>query len=178
MEFRYTVTIDDLVAFNEHCVFSEHRRVVIIQALNVSAGSFVVMVPLVYFTSHQIVATVIMGIVVPIAFGLLWVPFHREQLRKSVKRLYEKNSDSAIGPAVMEVADTRLHVSNATGSSSIEPQAIQKIVFTPNHCFIFLGPIKAITVPRRDLFEPALLVGALTELVSPQKILGQWDHIA
>ena len=178
MEFRYTVTIDDLVASNEHCVFSKRRRPVIIQALSGSACSFVIMVSLVYFTSQQIVATVSMGTAVAIAFGLLWVPFQRTQLRKSVKRVYAKNSDSAIGAVVMQVTDAHMHVSNATTSSSIEPQAIQKIVFTPNHCFIFLGPLKAITVPRRDLCEPALFVGVLTELVSPEKILGQWNNIA
>jgi hypothetical protein len=175
LEIRYTITIDDFHAFNEYVLFTQWKVKAVMRAVLGSMFAGTCLALTIYFSIRHIFASLITSGIVAVVVGLLWIPVERDRLRKATQKLYAKRTDTALGQQLLAINGNVVNVSSASISSVIEPSAIQTIVFTLNHCFLFLGPIKAIIIPRRELADPVGFTTALNSLVPLPEVKGKWS---
>ena len=154
MKLTYSVTIEDLILFNEY--HSEHspffRRARRNYQLNSSLSVLFALSFLGYLAKSWIYP--IVGAVFATAFAVLAPRRFRKQIRKTAERCYKEGENKGtIGIHSLEILDTELLETNPAGNQSIKWAGVERVVSTPTHGYIYVSSNAAHVVPRASVTE-------------------------
>jgi hypothetical protein len=140
---EYTNTVDDGVALTEHHARNSPNArqqwwagaiaaVVVITILLRSDGASL--------WQHLVVAAFVLA--------LYW-PVYRWYFRWNTRRLYREASGKGdFGRHRLTLGDAGILAENDLGRAELRYEALQRVVETPTHVFIFVGALSAHIVPR------------------------------
>jgi YcxB-like protein len=176
MKLEFETTIEDLVDFNEYFAFVVMKRAsqkrAFVTGIFVSiVGSFFV-----YQETKHLVSSLVVGLILLMMLTLLLPAVERDRVRKTVRKIYSDPSakDDAIGHQILNLTDTGIHSISSGSESSTQSGAVNNVVFTPKHCFLFIGPAKAHIVPKRAFLEPGAIESHIRNFVPQDKVEGTW----
>jgi len=172
MNLEYEVTIDDLVAYQEHVAFSRYRRHARLRAFFRGVFGFAGSSLLFYTQVKSVAASAVVGVTVGLVFGLAWTSVERDQLRKAIRRMYRDASDPAMGRQRLVLEPGGIKTSSSAGSSELTWQAVSRVDMNDSHCFIHLGPAKAIVVPLSFVDSRDELKSVLKSCVHADRLQG------
>src|SRR5215831_5567989 len=124
MNLEYEVTVDDLVAYQEHVAFSRYRRHARLRALISGVLGFAASSLLLYTQVKSMTASAVVGVAVGLVFGLAWTSVERDQLRKSVRRIYRDAGDPTIGHQRLVLEPGGIKASSSAGFTELAWQAV------------------------------------------------------
>jgi hypothetical protein len=156
MDVAYDLTTDDFVAFNVH----HQRRSPLVRTITTSAVMVVWLVVAVAVALYAlfavrdrttlIVCLLLWGAVVSVFGFLLWRMARRAPSnRPSAGLVAERDTSSMVGPYKLNVTRTEITESSPQGEATCAMSAVEKIVVTGDHAFIYSSPVQAFVVPRR-----------------------------
>jgi len=153
MILQYAITLEDVVAFNEHFAFTHNRhsaRRMWLRALSYAAMCGVPIAWVLHRDTHDT------GVAIAVCAAImvvLVIPYHRylrHYLRRQIRGLYgSRSEDGTIGSHTLEGLSNGIKESTANTQSFHEWSAVQAIALTPSHLFIYLGTPLAHIVPRK-----------------------------
>ena len=150
IEMQFTLTADDLAAFNEH--FFMHSRVGRFRRWLVPAfAACVALYLLIDLLRKDASLWTILPFVGFIGFlGLLALLITRRRVRGFSRRIYEKGSHLGIlGDFVMRLDSGGISTTNEYRRSWVSWKAIEKVVTTKEYVMIFQGSASAFILPFR-----------------------------
>ena len=154
MKLTYSVTIDDLIIFNEY--HSEHSPFV-----QRARRKYRLLSPLSMFFVFSLVGFVtkswtypIVGAVVAIAYAAMAPRRFRKQIRNAAEHCYKEGENKGLfGVHSLEILDAELLETNPSGNQSIKWAGIERVVSTPTHGYIYVSSNAAHVVPRASVTE-------------------------
>lgn len=177
MTVSFNITAEDLAAFSEHVVFGRHGGVIRARSFWTGVVVAVLVSAFLYTQVHEPVSSIVIGVVIGVVTALLLPKIEKDSLRKRTLRVYASTRDSSIGSHNLSVDGAGLHCSCPSGNSTTVWTAVNSIEFTPAYVFIFLGPAKAIVIPRSFVDDPAALETTLREFAQVP-VTGSWRATA
>ncbi len=154
MDIRYTVSLDDIVAFNRfHCSNSRTaKRVrlrcdILVAAVWLGAGG------LSSALHHSFVPLIIGG-----AFALCWCVTSKRrsasQCAKLARKFFEEGKNKgSLGAQLLRLSEDGVEESNDYGSKFTRFNAIERVESTDQHTFIFTGAASAYIIPHGKVVE-------------------------
>jgi len=93
-----------------------------------------------------------------LVLGPLWIaywPWRLRQIRrKQILAAYREGNNPALeNTVVLGIADDGLTCVSPTSQSRTAFRALQRIAETPEHVFVYLGPLQAHVIPRRRVIR-------------------------
>ena len=173
MTIAFRLAAEDLVAFSEHVAFArEGNR---LRARAVWSGVTVAILTSIFLYSelHEPISSVIVGMIIGTVTALSLPSVWKDSFRKRALKLYTSNRDSSIGDHNVAFDETGLHHSCCSGSGTIAWSAVNSVEFTARYLFLFLGPAKAVIIPRAAIADPAAIESELRDLANGP-FVGTW----
>ena len=171
---RYSLSIEDLLAFNRHFAFMRNRH--LRHRLWFAAALWSALTGLAYAwitvqRSHAIERSVIVGVVAAVLFlPLFWFAVRYAHARQ-VRAIFESEPDDhQTGFRALSLAESGIREETARTDTFIRWHAVRTVACTPDHWFIYYGTLAAIVVPRAAI-TPAL-AAALRAHVAPDLFTG------
>ena len=154
MKLTYSVTIDDLILFNEY--HSEHSPFVQRARRKyrlLSPPSMLFVFCLVGFVTKSWTYPIV-GAVVASAYAATTPRRFRKQIRNAAERCYKEGENKGLfGLHTLEILDTELLETNPSGNQSIKWAGIERVVSTPTHGYIYVSSNSAHVVPKASVTE-------------------------
>ena len=154
MNIRYSVTLEDLIAFNRFHI--QHSRQLVrqrrIAGLALPLATILVAVVLAILRSDfRLLPFVVL-------FVVLYVLFLRRAygkgLEKKLRRLYaEGKNKGVLGEHSLHLQDDGISRQSDVGSTTVAFRGIEKIESTPTHTFIYISALSAIVIPKERVIE-------------------------
>ena len=151
---RYSITIEDLVAFNRfHNLHSpeliRQRRLVTV-ILPVAA--------LIAITVMAVLSRDLWSFLFPFLVIILYMAFLRRAygtaFDKKVRRLYSEGKNrAALGAHGLSIDEDGLTSETEVSSSTISFKGIEKIESSPTHTFIYMSAMSAMVIPKGSVTE-------------------------
>jgi hypothetical protein len=154
VRIRYTMTLDDALALQRHHLrhSGTWRRQIAVSRL-VVLGVGVLMTWLVtQAVTPLIVAAIPLACAVVGAIGLPRMIARRSE--RATRRMYaEGRNTSLFGSHEMELGEQTMNSRSDVGGSAIQYRAIEKIVSTDEHTFVYVSAVNAHVIPRKAVTE-------------------------
>lgn len=159
MRIRYTLTPDDLIAWNMQCY--ERRTKAILRRSRtapVFLGILALALGVVTYRSGYVISTLL----IPIGATILMITLLSDRLTRNAtlqatRKLYAQgNHSGAFGPRELELTDPFLQEHSQVGSGWFWLTSLHSIEETGEHVFILINDLRAIVIPRRDVSSEAL----------------------
>jgi hypothetical protein len=164
MELEYEVTLEDVTAFalfhHAHSPHLRRRR----RLLRVGLAGTLVLVAAVVATLARSPLLATVGLAFALAFYWMFPRRYERGLRESVAKMYAegKNLD-VLGKTKLSLDDAFIVESTATRDVRTRWSAVEALVDTDLHLFIYVTGSTALVVPKRDL--PAQTLNRFVETV-------------
>jgi YcxB-like protein len=144
MTIQYTITLDDLIAFNIYVAAPMLKR----SMLNSLIGAILVFVVTVYVNfDFWLFATIWLVLVFVYAkFGTIY--FFK---RRAAKLL---NDSVVLGEHTLIIDDAGIQDIQKLGKEELNWSGVQKIEDDENYIYIFIGQIRAYVIPKRCFAYP------------------------
>lgn len=151
LELTFCLTSDDFVAFNVHFALTSQaglRQFRAFRRTMTLVPSILMCTGIAIATSNP-VAGVASGLVTFVVLWFLCPRLWRRAVRKNIRRLGKNNGLGEPGPRRLFADDRGLRQESANGESFQSWSGILRIEETPEHAFIYIGPVQAFVVPKR-----------------------------
>jgi hypothetical protein len=149
--FKYDLSIADMEAFWDAELTSEGRRGFMVMRLAYAwGGAYVAYMLARRWLPDPILAGVIAAITA-IAVFLTTGGLVRRLYRRAIRRRYLRSPDTDLGSVALSLAPDYFEVTGVSTQSRTAWSGVRKLVVTPAHAFIHLGPWKAVIVPLSQL---------------------------
>ena len=154
MTLEYSLGIEDLVAFARYHFLSS-RSVQRTKTLVQWGGAYSILLPLIIgaFTFQWaplliggIVGSIFWAVVYPIAFDKILV-------KKARKTLEEYKGHESLGWRSVTITDDGILEKTELGERVTKWNAVDRIVITKSHTFIYIAPIIVHVIPRATIFK-------------------------
>ncbi|MFH1418413.1 MAG: YcxB family protein [Planctomycetota bacterium] len=156
MEAEINITREDILAFNVyHCEHSPSIRRRRLLAGAAFTFLFVVLLLLITFDSDEPGQMALeiwpfwLGLPIFWVLLLFWSP-GREVRRAVDKMLNEGRNICLLGPHIVTLTSEAFAESSEFSQSQTRWQAVDRIVVTDEHAFLYLSSMSAIIIPKRD----------------------------
>lgn len=154
MNFEATVSIDDLLAFNQDYVEITFGRTMSRNRwLNNLASGLIsgVLVGLLIARDSPLGGLVV-GILVGVVTFLAFPAIQRDRVKKLVRKAYETTDDkTAIGLHRHSMSDDGIRTVTSNSESIYNWSAVQRIRIVSGRLFVYVGPNKALIIPLETL---------------------------
>ncbi len=157
LEVAYEVTLEDVTAFalfhHAHSPHLKRRR----RILQVGLAGVMVLVAAVVAAVAKAPLLGIVGLAFAVAFYFMFPKRYERGLRDSVAKMYAegKNLD-VLGKTKLVMDDDFILESTPTRDVRTRWSAVEGVVETEQHVFVYVTGSTALVVPRRDVPEPLL----------------------
>jgi hypothetical protein len=173
VKIRYSITLDDLVAFNLY--HFDHsptvRRTRFAAVWSTPIFMMVAFAVLTFVTANADRAVVFLLFM--LVFCVVWIlaipPFLRWSVKRNTAKLYgDLQSKEIFSPQELELTDTKLIKRTAVNESAVLLEWILQVARTDDHTFVFLNAVSAHIIPRASVDERdyADFVAALEQRVA------------
>ncbi len=152
MKIVYDMSVDDYVAFSLFTIVRSPscRRRVLLSGLIIPVIMFAIVFGLSISSGDWVsicVAAVIFGSISLWGFG-----GNRRRVEKVNRRLLKEGANkSLLGRHELEIDKSGLAVRAPLSERKIMWGAVERIALTPDYCFVYIGAIEALIVPRRNI---------------------------
>ncbi len=170
---EYTVAVADIVAFNDHHHRTSPHTRRMIRTLQMVVGLAIVGMGV--WPLFQGAPALTFGplLAVGVAFVIAMPALFAWSVRRSARRqLAEGHNRSVLGPRKLEIGDDALVEISEQGQQQTRWSAVERVVVTDEHVFIYLSATAGHTVPR-GAFATAeqmhAFVGAVRSQVEAQR---------
>ncbi|HEY6139011.1 MAG TPA: YcxB family protein [Thermoanaerobaculia bacterium] len=170
----FRITAEDLAALSEHVAFARYGNLVRARAFWAGVVVAVLVSILLHSQVHEPISSIIVGVVIGGVTALSLPKIQKDRLKKRALKLYRSGRDSSIGDHNVTLDDAGIHSSCSLSSGTVAWAAVNSIEFTQNYLFVFLGPAKAIVIPRAFIADPAIVETTLRDLTDVP-FSGTWD---
>jgi len=154
MKLRYTVSLEDVLTFNQY--FYRHSATIRRSKLILFLGIPLILMALGTYhgiRAHSWSPPITMMIICPLFVGFMRWSFDRN-IKKTTQRIFqERPAKGLIGEHVLTIDDTGVTESTAFGEQLTRWEGVERIETTDTHAFIFVGAIMAHVVPRATVAE-------------------------
>lgn len=151
MELKYDLTSDDFIAYNIHFALTSEAGLRQLGAFRLTMS----LVPSFLFCAGIAIAlsNLVAGVVAAIvSFVVLWLVspwLWSRAVRKNVRRMARNNGLGEPGARQLFADDRGLRQESANGETLRSWSGISRIDETPEHAFIYIGPVQAFVIPKR-----------------------------
>lgn len=154
MKIKYTVEIEDLIAFNEHHM--DHSPM-----FRQSKKNAIIYTPLSLFLLFLVIGIgehawtlSIIGIIASLILAVLAPLTFRKHVRKTLeKSMSEGRNKGAVGQQQLELRDDGIYNTNSAGTQSTYWNAVERIEQTETHGFIYISSMSAHVIPALKVKE-------------------------
>jgi hypothetical protein len=167
MEIEFEITLDDLVAFNvyhnRHSKPGKRNRLILSGFLTLAALASMSSILLpdpdspIVWNASSITLSLLPILFMAALFGLALSPgVRRWQTKRALKRLLsEGKSKRLVGARRLTLTSTGVTHRTAVTEAETKWSAVEKLVETDQHLFIYTSPVEAFIVPRRAFVDEA-----------------------
>jgi hypothetical protein len=148
---EYDLVPDDFVAFNmHHALHSEAARR---QSATTRIGASVVL-PLAVgimlaAASHDVAFGAVTTLVSGVVLWFLWPRLWSRQMKRFLMRAASSDGLGTVGTQTLSIEDEGLREVSPGSETFTAWSKVRRIDETPDHVFIFVGPVQAFVIPKR-----------------------------
>ena len=156
MKVEYEVTLDDLVRFNlyhlSHSPFGRRQRSMIRYGPAIIFLTLGVIEYLLLGRSSILITGWVVALVFFLATPAWW---DWEVKRRTVKFMGEGNNRGITGPCLLTISQDDLQVVSDNGGGNLKWSAIEKIVASGTHTYIYSSSLSAFMIPHKAFTNDA-----------------------
>ena len=154
MKIRYGNTVKDIVAFGGNvCAESPTIRRKMLVSM-VLAGVFTLLLFVTMAIILPSMAMLVGGIIgAPISMWMASSLF-RDRVQASFRKIYSEDANKRLlGERELELTETSLRAKSQYGEGTLLLDAVEKVISTEKHTFIYVGTADAFVIPRAAVTE-------------------------
>jgi len=165
MEFTFTQTQEDLIAFNEHHLANSPfvRRRKLTNLLTVGLLPLAIGAVLFAFSLDPGPFDWWTFPIASILLFLLYPALYRRSSRRALDKMLSEGVPTT-GERHVRVNPVEISVSSELRSSTVRWKGVQKITREAGHAFVYVGPVEAFIVPRRAFASDAAFEEGVREI--------------
>lgn len=152
VQLEYTLATEDHVAFNAHAALTS--RPLRTQATRTRAGGAVLVAALLVLLTGVLrqdwVGGAAAGVVAAVVWWFAFPRLNGWVLGRTLRRLAAHDGLGSVGTVRLTIDDAGLREELAGTTSSVGWERVDRIEETDEHAFVFVGPLAALILPKRD----------------------------
>jgi len=156
VEVEYEVTMEDMVEFNRyHMAHSPTVRRTLRSARLLASAAFVGIGILISVAEGTFTGLAAFGLVSVLWFLLMPAFIVRRTIKNVRRMLSEGENRGLLGKCTLSIAVDGLRVVRETGESTFAWCAVERIVTSERHVYIYVGATSALVIPKDAFADPA-----------------------
>lgn len=154
MKIRYTVALDDLIAFNRYHIGNSPAMKRQFHIFYIITPGILLLVFSCIAILEQSLGFFIVGILLAVFLSFGGAIYYRWNLGATVRKLYgEGKNKGVLGEHTLELIEDDIIAKTDVGESRSRISSLERIEASPDHAFFYTSALTAFVVPRNNVLE-------------------------